>query len=167
MAKAKTSKPTKQKPEPANDTSKFWFYRHTYSWQERPINSAALERLADDLISWSQKKDSFRINDFYDDQGINPRDYYRFCGYCPKLQEAHEFALRRIASRREVGALTRKLDPNTVFRSLGYYDSIDREMMEHRAALAAKYKANLEGSNEPKVIVIERMPSTDSVPEKK
>lgn len=167
MARAKSKKTTKETTNTTTDSSKFWFYRDTFSWQEKPMNMAAFERLAEQLYEWSQKKDSFRINDFYDDHGINPSDYYRFCGYCPQLQSAHELALRRIASRREIGALTRKLEPSTVFRSLAYYDHIDKEMIEHRASVAAKYKANLEGSSEQKVIVIERMPSSDRVPKKK
>lgn len=167
MARAKFKKSTKEKEETTNSQSTFYFYRDIFSWQERPMNMAAFERLADDLNEWSLKKDSFRMNDFYDGHGINPSDYYRFCGLCEKLQQTHELALRRIASRREIGALTRKLEPSTVFRSLAYYDHIDKEMIEHRASVAAKYKANLEGSSEQKVIVIERMPSSDRVPKKK
>lgn len=173
MAKAKTT----QSIETANSSTspktkkktatQWWEYRDQNTWRMKPYSMQTLEELADHIKAWAKLKDSYRINDFYNEHGISKQTFHELMQRCEKLQDAHQYTIERLASRREIGALTRKLDPSTVFRSLAHYCDIDKEQVETRAALIAKYKANLEGSNEQKVIVIERMPSTDTVPEKK
>lgn len=142
-------------------------YRHLHSWKMKPYCQETLEELADHMMTWALLEDSLRLTDFFGEHGLDDDVFYdELLPKSTKLKAAHKWTIARLASRREIGALTKKLDSATVFRSLANYCKIEREMMEFRANLAAKSKADA-GLNETKLVVIERMPDSPLVPEKK
>ncbi len=97
-------------------------YSHFFFIQDKPVPDAFLEQLADDLVQWARKDDSLKMIHFFDLVGV-PDNYY--CGWrkrSPKLQAAHEWALRLIGARREIGAMVGKFKEKTVLHSLHQYD---------------------------------------------
>ena len=150
------------KQEPITGSKKrghvFDTYYDLFFFKQKPIPYAFLERLAEQLIAWSQKDTSLRIESFYMDGGICERDYYRFLERCEELREAHEVAIRRIAVRRDQGALTKKFDASWAARTQAAFDS------EYRKA--RQFEASLQKDNEDKVqrvVVLEKMPNVEEV----
>lgn len=133
-------------------------YKDLFTFREKPIPYSFLERLAEDLLAWSQKDTSLRIESFYMDNGIRQLDYYRFLDRCPELRDAHDIAIQRIAVRRDTGALTKKFDASWTARTQAAFDETYRK--------ARKFEAELQKDvqdNGPKVVIIERMPNTPEV----
>ncbi len=130
-------------------------YFNIHTFQRHPITPTFFSYQAKLLKEWADQDDSLRISDFYDKQGYGPEFYYYWVDKDHDFKAANSYALRRIGSRREGGAMTRKFSENTIHKTLGYYDPIWREEMrlmnEMRLAVAEKA--------ESKVVVIERFPS--------
>lgn len=127
------------------------------------------ELLRERYITWADKKDSYRISDFLDEEGIESKEFERLKKKYPFLKEANEYAVRRLASRREIGAMTGKFKEATIFRSLSRYCPIDKEEWQERVSFTARCAAEakkITEDKEEKIIVIERMPSTDTVPKR-
>lgn len=131
-----------------------WFNIHTM--QYHPATIKFIEREAVLLKKWAENEESLRLCDFYDDRGYDTRTFYKWVAKFPEMEAAHEFAKRRIGSRRENGALSKKFDSNTVHRSLGYYDYVFAQ--EQEKAVAARLA--VAEKSESKIVVIERFPSS-------
>lgn len=140
---------TKRKTE-ANKVRTWWEYRHQGTWKMRPYTQESLIRLAQDLKEWADKETSLRINDFYNFHGIHAKVFYEMLAKCIELEEAHDYAMERIASRREIGSMTRKYDTTTIFKTQAYYDSIYRQEQERSARLKLEAEA---AQNQQKVKV--------------
>jgi hypothetical protein len=133
-------------------------YFNIHTFQRHPITPSFFGYQAKLLKEWADQDDSLRISDFYDKQGYGPEFFYYWVDKDHDLKAANSYALRRIGSRREGGAMTRKFSENTVHKTLGHYDPIWREEMrlinEARLAIAEK--------SESKIVVIERFPSASN-----
>lgn len=143
------------------------YYYDVFTLRQRPVSWGFKLKLAEDLVAWAQidetGKESLRIQDFYNSRGISHQSYARWLDNCPALKEAHEFALSCIASRRELGALRKRYDAGSVFRSLGHYCKIERNEQERIASLKK------DPEQKPTTFIVQ-MPSLDSsqlVPDKK
>jgi hypothetical protein len=154
----------REKPEnrPNRTYKHFDDYLNTITLQEMPISEAGVEHLAHMLIDWSRDSKALIMNDFFDEFGVIPRKFYEWTKRAPLLKEAYEYALRRIGSNREYGALTRKFEPSMIRFKQHQYDP--------SWADADKYHANLksnvfEGSGK-EYIVIRESASSSLVPEK-
>lgn len=128
-------------------------YYNVHTRQYHPATVKFVESQCIKLKEWADQEDSLNISDFIDSQGYNPATFYRWCDKFPQLHETHQYAIRRLGSRREMGALTRKFDASTVHRTLGYYHYIWRQ----ETIALAKLKEE-SAQNETKVVVIERFP---------
>lgn len=133
-------------------------YYNLYTRQMSPMTERFVEREAQKIMEWAMLEDSLRICDYTDAQGYAPQVYYTWIKKFPAMQLAHEFALRRIGSRREHGALTRKFNEKVVSWTLGHYDQIFKEEM----MAIARMKEDLNKSADVKVLV-EHIPAQDSV----
>lgn len=154
-SKQKTIKSNTQSKNTANITSaenpvKQIFlgeYFNIHTFQKHPITETFFTREAKALKEWAELETSLRISDFYDARGYDPKFYYYWVEKHPEIQTAHEYAMRRIGSRREVGAMSRRFAENTVHKTLGHYDPIWREEMrlmnEARLAIAEKQEARI------------------------
>ena len=133
------------------------FY-NLHTRQMSPMTERFIEREAQKIMDWAMLEDSLRICDYTDSQGYAPQVYYTWIKKFPAMQLAHEFALRRIGSRREHGALTRKFSEKVVSWTLGYYDQVFKEEMMAIARMKEEFNKN------PDIkVVIEHIPSQDSV----
>lgn len=137
-------------------------YYDMFFFKQKPIPYAYLERLSEDLLKWSQKDTSLRIESFWIDCGICDEDYYRFVERCEPLKRAHDLSLKRIAIRRDTGALTKKFDASWTARTQAAFDPEYRKARKFEAELQKDVQ-----SEGPKVVIIERMPNTTEVKVKK
>lgn len=161
MAK-KTNPTTENKP--SENNRKAWKdYYCTLSFKMKPISEAGKDEIARRLKTWASNEDAFRLDDFLDGEGIRPADYYDWIKTSKNLKEAHEFAIRRLASNRERGAAVRKYDAATIARTIGFYCPISKSEQERLAALR---KTEDEIPSNVKVEIVQ-YPSTDMVPDKK
>ena len=114
-------------------------YYDIYSMQMKPINDSVIETVAQDLVKWSLINEdldfSFRISDFIDSRGLCTDTFYKWVATNKHMKAAHAFAMRRIGSRRERGACTRRFDSGSIFKSLGHYDSIERDEQKLRSEM--------------------------------
>lgn len=102
-----------------------------------------IEQEAKKLKEWADLDTSLRLNDFIDERGYAPDVFRGWCVKYPLLELTRAYALRRIGSRRENGAMSRKFAESTVHRTLGHYDSVWRE----ETALLQQMK--VDKNNEP------------------
>jgi hypothetical protein len=129
----------KESPKPINDTKKIskWVedYTDCFSFREKPITESFIERLSKELVEWSLLENSLVLGQFYGSKGILRKTFYRWVEQYPKIAQAHEFAMCQLATKREIGGLTRKFDPNFAMNSLPMYDSAWRENVEWKSNL--------------------------------
>jgi hypothetical protein len=130
-------------------------YFNIHTFQKHPITESFYAREAKALKEWSELETSLKIADFYDWRGYDPKQFYRWVANHEEMSLAHDYALRRVGSRREIGAITRKYAETTIHKVHGHYDQIWREEMRlmNEARLAIADKA------ESRVVIIERFPS--------
>jgi hypothetical protein len=136
-----------------------YFNIHTMNYH--PATHKFIEQEAARLREWSLLDDSFRLSDFYDTRGYNQDTFYDWSHKFLHMKEAHNFAKRRIASRREQASLTRKFDNTTVFKTQAFYDYVLQQEIDKANAVRLSYaqQATNNQSNEQRVVVIERFPS--------
>ena len=94
-----------------------------------------------------EKPDKLTFTSFLVHKKI-PRDtFYRWTEEYPQLKTAHQLAMMNLSDKRDVGGLTRKLDPTFAFNSLPMYDPTWKEFIQ--------WKANLkqENDNQQKIVV--------------
>ena len=81
-------------------------YKNMMSWaDERYWSDAFVEKLALDLMAWSENPESFRLTQFLGKIGMVEMDFYRICERHPNLKLARAYAIDRLAERRERNAL--------------------------------------------------------------
>lgn len=115
-------------------------YFCTKTFRNHPMCQGGLERLAKRLRDWASKKDALIMNDFYDQEGVPPQTFYDWRHKSTVLQEAYAFALRRIGSNRERGALLRKLDATMVKHVQHKYDPLWKEADKYHSSLKKEHK---------------------------
>lgn len=137
-------------------------------WNERPYSENWIKQLAYDLLQWAENdEDALVLDEFYTRKHIRATDINRLNERWPYLLEAKELAKRFIGIRREKGALKRKLDAGMVMQSMPLYSVDWDELQKRKYELMAKAKDLANMSNGPAIVVIEKFPSSDIVPERK
>ncbi len=137
-------------------------YYDLQTFKQIPFPYSFLVRLSETLLAWSLKDTSLRIESFYLDNGIRQYDYYRFMERCEELKEAHDTAIQRIAIRRDQGALTKKFDSSWAARTQAAFDPEYRKARKFEAELSKEIQ-----DNQQRIVVIEKMPDSKEVKEKK
>jgi hypothetical protein len=136
-----------------------YFLRPMYN----PTNEE-IEALAGELIEWSARDTSLRMSQFYTAHKLLYRVFWSWCKKYPVLQDAYDIAMSNLAEHREIGGLTGKLNATMVVQSLSIYDKDWKEMYEWKAKLQ---KQDDNKNTGPQIVVIERAPNSDIVPERK
>ena len=161
---SKSKKPTK-KFQPTN-TKKYVFleeYKDLFTFKMKPVSEAFIEKLAEEYMAWAKKEDSLILSDFCDERHIEPRSFYNWCQKFDSMKEAHDYAKRRIASRRELGALNRKFSETMVIRRQHAYDpEWDKDRQRDKQdkidiAIAVKKAAMEMSESKPQVIVLSEL----------
>lgn len=92
-------------------------YLDTRILQMTPVNNRMRIALGLKLIEWvtkNAKGKAISIERFLNQEGIPHATFYRWCGECPELGEAHKFAMSQIGLNREDIAVDRNLTYNHV-----------------------------------------------------
>lgn len=146
-------------------TLKVWNeeYFDLFTLRVKPVSDAFIEKVAEGLIKWADLKSSFRISDFYMDRGMDNDDFYRWIKRNKNMKRAHKYAMSRIGSRREKGAMFNELNVTMVTKTLGHYCEIYEKEEQKRSD--QRQKENVD--NQKTVVVIEKVPNCDKVPPKK
>ena len=76
-----------------------------------PIPEHFIDEMREILRVWSDKETSLRMKDFLVENRIASRTFYSFVERSEKFKQEYEWTLAKIASRREIGAMTGKLHP--------------------------------------------------------
>lgn len=128
-----------------------------------PIPDSFIEELRHIMREWSDKKTSLRINDFLTENRMGWRTFHSFLDRSDKLKQEYEWTLDKIASRREIGAMTRKFDASSALRMMPRYAP---EWLENEEKLAKiKRLSQAEGETRQTIIaVIPEVPHSDLVP---
>lgn len=145
-----------QKEKPCKDPVRVLF--EIFNFDENlnyPVTMTFMKREAYELRQWAKTEDALRLEDFYDFRGYSKRAFYNMLEACPQMQEAHEFAKRRIGARREEGALTRRFEAATVHKTLGHYWNVWKEEEEYRAKIRADIQNAQE--NQQTVVIIDKL----------
>ncbi len=146
-------------------TSSPWMddYLDCFGFKMKPVSEKFLERFSGELTMWAAKNDdALKISQFYLGKGISATTYYNWRRDHDILSKAHDFAMACIADRREIGAIKRYYDSNMVRFTQPAYDKKWKELEEWRNEM----KADINKDNQTKVVVIEKFPSSDLVPDK-
>ena len=131
-------------------------YFNIHTFQKYPITFNFIIQEAIRLKEWSDLDTSLKIQDFYDMRGYDPKQFYRWVNEYPEMELANQYALRRLGSRREIGAMVRKYAEATIHKVHGHYDNIWREEMR----LANEARLAIADKTESRIVIIEKFPSS-------
>lgn len=163
MTKIQRVKKSNHNKVPSEKSKIVEIYRDPLFMKEKPVSLNFLESLARDMIEWSKKDSSLRVSDYFLECEIPNQMIYRWMDKYDFLKYAHEITMARIASRREIGAITRKFDSGAIERYQPMYDPEYKKLVEWRASLSDKNKDS-QGT-----LIVQMMPAPVSgrVPELK
>jgi hypothetical protein len=122
-------------------------YRDFFALKTQPVTEAFIQRLGEELAQWSLKEDSLTLTSFCKMKGLTRMTFHRWKDKYPELNTAYQFAVEQFADKREVGGLTRKLDPTFAWNSLPKYDPEWQQFMQWKASLKQ------DDGNQQKVVV--------------
>jgi len=138
-------------------------YTDLFTFKKVPISEAYIDRLATELLDWAlNNDDALKMSQFYLGKGISYHSFSRWLKRSKNLEEAHNSALKLLGNRREIGAIKKKYDTSMIATMMPKYDEDWKEVIEWRSKLKEQ-----EASNETKIVVIEKAPNSNIVPEKK
>lgn len=142
----------------------FDFYLDMFTLREKPVTATWIENFALKLMHWAlSNEDALTISEFYLCEGVNHRDYTRWCKIYPNLELAHEYALKVIGNRRIHGAIKRLYDAGTVKYCQPLYDPDFKELVKLWSEMARLKESN---SGAEIHVHMDQIPKTDIVPEK-
>lgn len=108
---AETNKPSIEISEGAKIVGNL---NYGFSWREKPICDAALEKLADDLVKWSKKTKAVDIEAFFDERDLNIDSFYPLMQRNKCFKEAYELAMQKLGTKRSEGVAKFKLKESWV-----------------------------------------------------
>jgi len=108
-------------------------YEWAFSFRQIPVSQDYLKHLACELAYWADtNEDALVFSEFFHDRKprIPKQSFYEWVKKNQFLADAHKYALEAIGNRREKGALKKKLDANTVIKSMPIYSEEWKELNE-------------------------------------
>jgi hypothetical protein len=108
---------------PESDVTNLSYYetfKNMNSWREE-IDEPFINKLSVDLIGWSHQKESLRLTQFFGLFGLQEPIFYRWCKKFPQLQRAKQYALDRLADRREIGVAYGALNASAILPTMTMY----------------------------------------------
>lgn len=98
--------------------------RDWYSWRERPVSEAYINQLCEELLEWAvTDKKALRVSTWIRERKISRQTVKHWRAAFPQFNAAYAEAMEAIGDRREIGAIEKTYDANSVFRSLHQFDS--------------------------------------------
>ena len=124
-------------------------YRDIFTWRERPVSEAFIERLASDLARWAiEDDDALKLTQFIHAKGICSQTFYRWAKKHHSLGMAKDVALEAIGCRREIGAIKNKYNAKVIMSQMAKYDSSWWKLEEKRAQL----RVDTKGTGNPNIV---------------
>lgn len=139
-------------------------YIHCSTFEKKFITDHGLIELAQRLIQWANKKESFILTEFCLEEGIDSEQLKRWSLECSELKRALSYAISKLAIIREKeGSKTNGMyKESMVIRSLHRYSKEwdeDNKYHVQLKAMQASIQNQIEGKNaEDKYIMIKDMP---------
>lgn len=127
-----------------------------------PIPDHFIDEIREDMKEWSDKETSLRFKDFLVERRISSKVFYDWRDRNPELAQEYEFTLAKIASRREIGAMTGKLHPIAT-RMMPRYDdewTENEKKLEEIKKISQANQVNAGGF----VVVLPEVPNSPLVP---
>lgn len=117
----------------------FWEYRDMRTFRKVPINAQIAYDMAEQVAKCVDADDNLlTVEQIAHKFGTTLNDFKYLVDKFPQMKEAYNYAKSKLGVRREVGALTRKLDGITVERTQPFYCEVSKEMAEWRSSLRNK-----------------------------
>ncbi len=126
-----------------------------------PRSDAELDVIAHDLLFWAEKDTSIVFDEFVAISGMATSRLYVCAERHEKLKAAIGMAKQLIGSRREKGAVEGKYSATVVMGMMPLYNQEYRDWKKEQT----KSLENLAGGE--RFVIVEKMPSSPLVPEKK
>lgn len=153
-----TEKKETKKRSPWRDDEFMFFFR------EMPTNPAIIEKKAFELLDQALTDENMlTLEEFYSPRGISLDTFYKWVKNDETFKKAHSLAKSVIGCRRYKGALQKKLDFKAVNHMQHQYDDAWDKANKYHAELSKKE----EDKSGTEIVVVDRYPKTDTVPEKK
>jgi hypothetical protein len=133
--------------------------------KKMPISPARVERIKEALSVWFDTNPEVKsISEFYYPLGISMKTYYRLLERDPELKELHEITMHRLGDKLWGRSVDCRANWYAVKFKLHQYSPEYKEAREFEAQLAKKDETV---NNAPQIVVLERFPSDDRVPNRK
>jgi|GEM_PF-4346093 hypothetical protein len=159
MKKKITNNTTQSKNKPTDEIEQRITLLESYGM---PIPDSFIEELRIIMREWSDKPTSLRIKDFLTENRIGHRTFYSFVERNDKFKQEYEWALDKIASRRELGVGKYKLHP-VLLRMMPRYDPEWVENEEKLAKIKRLSQAEV-AQGQTIIAVIPEVPHSNLVP---
>lgn len=139
-------------------------YDDIFTFKRKPISKEGLMLLIQEGIKWAQKEERhYKIMPFFRARGVGSTDIKRWRQKYSEFDDKYKEMKAILGDRREYGALEKRLDAGIVARSMHRYDSEWADIDKHHADLR-KIEQQIQG---PITVVMDKIPTCDSVPVKK
>ena len=136
----KNSKPTK-KITPPTKTKKRWTGEY-YDPEHKVYRPYTEDQIKEELKEFGRNPKNLYTERFWADRHMSSRVFSDLLKRVDGLREIYEDVKTLIGTRRDEGAITRKLDGAHVSRTLGHYWPVFKEMEEWRAKLRLESEKN-------------------------
>lgn len=125
------------------------------------IQIVDVDELCQKILAWGEKEGSLVLREFAAKEGIPIGTFLDWVERNEKLKSAYSIARSLVGCRRERGALEGLYSVPMVLRFQPIYDAEFKNMMEWES----KLKNTEASSQSQKIVVLERFPESDVVPE--
>jgi len=139
-------------------------YRNMNTMKKVPVDSIIIEEMAQAIISIVDKDENIlTMTQIYAKFGLLEREFTRLKLKYPPLSDAFDYAIERLADRREFKAADNKWNWAVIAATQPFYSKVAREMTEWRSALRNKE----ENKSQTIHVHLDPIPNSDLVPVKK
>lgn len=134
-----------------------------------PTAPETVNAMADHVLAWSLEEDALTYQQYANKEGICYEDFKNIMARTDYAKNAWTIAKQRIATRRELGGLTFKLNSSVMMPTLPLYNPEYKEYLKEKDEHKIRLQAQLVAEEKPKqtIVVLEKFPSSDLVPVKK
>jgi len=158
---AKTTKRITSKKKTAKTLSWYEQYKFMGSWNHRKVSDDFIEKLTETMMDYFEDRKNICVFKFLNDRGIVYESFRVWTKRYKELDRAYKLVKERIGSRREELSIFKDHNANagSLAFTLRKYNPHWRDCLDEESAL--KLKQSEKGSNEVKVVVIEKFAEED------
>lgn len=128
-----------------------------------PRSDKQLQIYANEIREWANTTKRVKVDQYCDEIRVDRAVFRKWRERYAPLEEAYQQARQIIGDRREEYGLFNKFNSSIVEKTMGMYNEEYKEFLKWKAEINKHTQVN----NETKIVVVDRYPSTDAVPEKK